>query len=138
MRVLGKNPRSQAPAHTAIQVPHVWRAPRTAAKGETVPVAISPHKDGYFVRKPADAEYGQIQAAITVRRGRIVQVDFLQDPEDIDLSKQINRDAMPVLSREVIQIQAAHVDMVSGASFTTLAFRESVATALERARQGVP
>ncbi|HEY0266105.1 MAG TPA: FMN-binding protein [Rhizomicrobium sp.] len=117
--------------------------PRSGAEAVPVPVPKakpvrrrppSPYRDGEFAGNPADAEYGLIQVSVTIRDGAIAGVTFLQDPEDIDLSRQINQDAMPRLTREAIRTQGAQVDMVTGASFTTLAFRNSLRTALERAK----
>jgi len=72
---------------------------------------------------------------VSIRDGWITDVKWLLDPEDIDLSQQINHDAMPRLTKEAIKVQNAQVDMISGASFTVLGFRASLATALAQATQ---
>jgi uncharacterized protein with FMN-binding domain len=93
------------------------------------------YKDGDFVGKPVDIFYGFVQVSVSIRDGWITDVKWLLDPEDIDLSQQINHDAMPRLTKEAIKVQNAQVDMISGASFTVLGFRASLATALAQATQ---
>ncbi len=91
------------------------------------------YNDGEFVGAPVDVEYGLVQVSATIRDGWITDIKWLQDPEDIDLSRQINHDAMPRLTREAVKAQNAEVDMISGASFTVLGFRASLGTALAQA-----
>jgi len=91
------------------------------------------YKDGDFVGSPVDIFYGYVQVSVRIRDGWITDVKWLMDPEDIDLSQQINHDAMPKLTKEAIKVQNAQVDMISGASFTVLGFRTSMATALAQA-----
>ena len=71
----------------------------------------------------------------TIKDGWIVDVKWLQDPEDIDLSQRINRDAMPKLTAEAIKAQNAAVDAITGASFTVLGFRVSLGNALAQAKK---
>jgi uncharacterized protein with FMN-binding domain len=93
------------------------------------------YKDGEFTGAPVDIEYGLVQVSAIIRDGWITDVKWLQDPEDIDLSRQINHDAMPKLTREAIKAQNAQIDMISGASFTVLGFRASLGSALDQARE---
>ena len=90
-------------------------------------------KDGEFTGNPVDIEYGLVQVGVVVKDGAIAGIKWLQDPEDIDLSKQINTDAMPKLTAEAISAQKSQVDLVTGATFTAMGFRLSLATALAQA-----
>ena len=107
---------------------------RVAAKPR--PPAL--YKDGEFTGNPVDIEYGLVQVGAIVTDGRITGIKWLQDPEDIDLSKQINQDAMPKLTREAITAQKSEVDLVTGATFTALGFRLSLSTALAQAANNPP
>ncbi len=89
--------------------------------------------DGTYTGSPADAFYGTIQVQATVRNGLLADVQFLQYPNDRDTSRQINGQAMPYLKSEAIQAQSAQVDIVSGATDSSLAFQESLASALQQA-----
>ena len=101
------------------------------------PRQVSLYKDGEFAGNPVDIEYGLVQVSAVIRDGRIADIKWLQDPEDIDLSKQINQDAMPKLTQEAIAAQKSQVDIVTGATFTALGFRLSLSTALAQAATGV-
>ena len=46
----------------------------------------------------------------------------------------INGQAMPMLTSEAVQVQSANVDIVSGATFTSQAFQQSLGSALAQAK----
>ncbi len=98
----------------------------------------SPYKDGAFTGNPVDIEYGLVQVSAIIRDGQITDIKWLQDPEDIDLSRQINQDAMPKLTREAIAAQKSQADLITGATFTALGFRLSLSTALAQAAVSPP
>jgi len=104
----------------------------TATPGTPVP-GVS-YKDGRYTGVAADAFYGFIQVAATVRHGQIINVEFLQYPNDRDTSVQINTQAMPFLKQEAIQAQSANVDIISGATDSSEAFIKSLASALNTAK----
>ncbi|HVA96027.1 MAG TPA: FMN-binding protein [Candidatus Acidoferrales bacterium] len=92
------------------------------------------YKDGSYPGSAADAFYGTIQVRATVLNGKITDVQFLQYPNDSSHSVEVNQSAMPVLKQEAIQAQSANVDIVSGATQTSQAFKESLAAALSQAK----
>jgi uncharacterized protein with FMN-binding domain len=106
-----------------------------AAKPKPVRKHIYFYNDGEYTGAPCDIEYGLVQVSATIKDGWIVDVKWLQDPEDIDLSQRINRDAMPKLTAEAIKAQNAAVDAITGASFTVLGFRASLGNALAQAKK---
>jgi uncharacterized protein with FMN-binding domain len=112
-------------------------AQRSKKRAVAKPKQASLYKDGEFAGNPVDIEYGLVQVSAVIRDGRIADIKWPQDPEDIDLSKQINQDAMPKLRQEAIAAQKSQVDIVTGATFTALGFRLSLSTALAQAAAGV-
>ncbi|SRR6266568_1069328 len=92
------------------------------------------YKDGTYTGSLADAFYGTIQVKAVVQNGKLADVQFLQSPNDRDESIQINQQAMPILKQEAIQAQNANVDIVSGATDSSRAFIESLASALTQAK----
>jgi uncharacterized protein with FMN-binding domain len=90
--------------------------------------------DGSYTGSATDAYYGTVQVKATVQGGRLADVQFLQHPGSQENSIFINGRAMPLLVQEAIQIQDAQVDGVSGATFTSEAFRQSLASALVQAK----
>ena len=92
------------------------------------------YKDGSYTGSVADAFYGPLQVQVTVSGGKISNVQFLQAPNDRSESIEINQQAEPTLSQEVIQQQSAQVDVVSGATQTSQAFVQSLQAALSQAK----
>jgi len=60
-------------------------------------------------------------------------VQFLQYPSDRNTSIRINSRAMPILKQEAISAQNANVNIVSGATDSSQAFQQSLASALSQA-----
>lgn len=98
------------------------------------PVSNALYKDGEYAGPVTDAYYGNIQIKAVIRNGRISDVVFLAYPSDRQTSVRINTEAMPILTSEVVLAQKANVDIVSGATQTSDAFNQSLASALLRAK----
>ena len=92
------------------------------------------YKDGTYTSSVADAYYGNIQVQVTVSGGKLTDVQFLQHPNDNPTSSFINSQAMPILRSEALQAQSATVQGVSGASDSSAAFQQSLASALQQAQ----
>lgn len=113
--------------------------------GTSSPVATEPvtlpttsttrtlYKNGTYIGKVADAYYGNLQVQAVVENGVLADVRFLQYPSDRRTSEQINERAMPQLRQEALTIQHADVDVVSGATDSSMAFKDSLADALIQA-----
>jgi uncharacterized protein with FMN-binding domain len=91
-------------------------------------------KDGSYTGPVTDAFYGNIQVQTTISGGKITNLVFLDYPKDRSESEEINSQAMPLLKQEAISAQNANVDIVSGATQTSEAFKQSLASALSKAQ----
>ena len=92
------------------------------------------YKDGYYVGSSVNAYYGNVQAAVTIKGGKISNVKFLQYPNTHSTSVIINQQAMPYLKQETLQSQNANnVQIISGATFTSQAYLQSLQSALNKA-----
>lgn len=91
------------------------------------------YKDGTYTGSVADAYYGNVQVQATVSGGKITDVKFLQYPDTHSTSVYINQQAIPYLQQEAIQAQSANVNIVSGATYTSQAFVQSLTSALSQA-----
>ncbi len=78
--------------------------------------------------------WGDVQVAVTFSGNEIVAVQALQLPSDDGHSQMLGRMADQVLSAEVVQAQSADVDMVSGATFTSQGYLQSVQSAIDAHR----
>ena len=92
------------------------------------------YRNGSYTGSAADAYYGTVQVRATIQGGRLSNVEFLQYPNDRGTSIYINGIAMPQLTQEAITAQSAQVDGVSGATATSQAFIQSLASALAQAK----
>jgi uncharacterized protein with FMN-binding domain len=116
-------------------------APSPVAPAMTASTPATPAKkpaglyaDGSYTGATADAYYGTVQVQVTVAGGKISNVAFLQYPHDRSNSVVVNDQAMPYLIQEAIAAQSAQVSGVSGATFTSQAFAQSLASALAQAK----
>ncbi len=91
------------------------------------------YKDGTYTGSSADAYYGNVQVLATISGGKLTDVKFLQYPNTHQTSVIINQQAMPYLKQEAIQAQGSNVQVVSGATFTSQAFQQSLQAALSQA-----
>jgi uncharacterized protein with FMN-binding domain len=93
------------------------------------------YRDGIYTGPSTDAFYGNVQVQVTIQSGRILNIQFLDYPHDRGTSKEINSQAMPILISEVIQAQSPQgIQIVSGATDTSMAFIQSLTSALNSAK----
>jgi len=78
-------------------------------------------------------KYGDVQVRIIVTGGRVVDVQPVQLPSDRPRSQSISSDAGPQLRDEALRAQSAHIDTVSGATYTSGGYAQSLQSALDRA-----
>jgi uncharacterized protein with FMN-binding domain len=77
--------------------------------------------------------YGDVQVRVTVQGGRLVDVQALTLPTDRERSARISDFAGPELHDEALQAQSANIDIVSGATYTSEGYAQSLQSALDRA-----
>jgi uncharacterized protein with FMN-binding domain len=95
--------------------------------------SLAPLKDGNYTGNVADAYYGNVQVSATISSGKITDIKFLQYPDTHQTSVVINQQAMPYLIQEALQAQSSNVQIISGATFTSQAFQQSLKAALSQA-----
>ncbi|HEY5222155.1 MAG TPA: FMN-binding protein [Microbacteriaceae bacterium] len=76
--------------------------------------------------------YGPVQVSVTFSGTKITAVTELQSPNDRDRSVEINSQAAPILAQEVLSKQSAHIDSVSGATYTSQGYAASVQAAIDK------
>jgi uncharacterized protein with FMN-binding domain len=91
---------------------------------------------GTYTGQAVDAFYGLVQVRVTISNGRITDVQPLQLPSDRARSAYISQVAGPMLRSEALQAQSAKIDVVSGATYTSDAYAQSVESALQQAHMG--
>lgn len=132
---IAKTPQSNKSKNTLI-LPQAKKV-ITDSTTKTTPPPIAKtgkYRDGNYTGSSVDAYYGNVQVMATISGGKISDVQFLDYPQDRNTSVRINSRAIPYLTSEAISIQDSKVNAVSGASFTSAAFRKSLASALSQAK----
>lgn len=99
----------------------------------TIQPTSGQYKDGTYTGSVEDAYYGNVQVQVNISGGKISDVAFLQYPNDNGTSRFINSQAIPYLKQETLQAQSANVNIISGASDTSMAFQQSLSNALSQA-----
>ncbi|MFC3577139.1 FMN-binding protein [Streptomyces yaanensis] len=77
--------------------------------------------------------WGPVQVRVTVSSGRITDVTAVEYPQENPRDQEINSYAIPQLTREALAAQSASIDTVSGATYTSDGYRQSLQSALDSA-----
>ncbi|MEV5969319.1 FMN-binding protein [Streptomyces sp. NPDC051921] len=78
-------------------------------------------------------QYGSVQVQITVKGSTITGVTALKSPSSTPRSREISAEAVPQLNQRTMAAQSADIDSVSGATYTSAGYRQSLQSALDRA-----
>ncbi|MEU8591047.1 FMN-binding protein [Streptomyces sp. NPDC048664] len=77
--------------------------------------------------------WGPVQVRVTIENGRLTDVTAVDYPRDNPHDQEIDGYALPALRREALAAQSADIDMVSGATYTSTGYRQSLQSALDSA-----
>jgi uncharacterized protein with FMN-binding domain len=105
----------------------------TAASGASARAGSARPAAKTFTGTLATDQYGQLQVKLSVKNGRITKVGFTTFVANDGHSVQIDQSAAPVLIRETIAAQSAHIQGVSGATYTSDAYQQSLQAAIDKA-----
>jgi uncharacterized protein with FMN-binding domain len=119
---------SAQPSHTTSAAPtrtsSAPSAPKTTSAAPTTRTVTG---------STAQTKYGPVQVRITLTGSRITGATAVQSPDETARSRDINSTAVPKLNQETLQAQSADIDTVSGATYTSGGYRQSLQSALDRA-----
>ncbi|MER6490455.1 FMN-binding protein [Streptomyces griseorubiginosus] len=77
--------------------------------------------------------WGPVQVRVTIKDGRLTEVTAVSYPSDNPRDQEINSYALPRLRTEALTAQSADIDTVSGATYTSEGYRQSLQSALDSA-----
>ena len=89
--------------------------------------------DGSYTGQSVNTRFGPVQVAITVSGGAITDVTVPEYPNSNGPDQQINNRALPQLVSETLSAQSARIDMVSGATYTSDGYLQSLQSAIDQA-----
>jgi uncharacterized protein with FMN-binding domain len=103
--------------------------------GTTVPAAASSSSHRSYTGQDVFYRYGDIEVAVTLSGSRIVTVTVPQNDASSPYSQTVNSAAVPILVKEAVAAQGVSFDVVSGATYTSDAFAQSLQSALDKASE---
>ena len=130
-RIVTASTTSTTPAAGSSPPPSGTTAPTTSTTKPGGAAAGVRQIDGPVI----STQFGDIQVRVIFGNGRITDVQPLQLPFDRRRSQEISQAAAPLLHDEVLRAQSAQIDLLSGATYTSDAYQQSLQAALDRSRQ---
>jgi uncharacterized protein with FMN-binding domain len=85
---------------------------------------------------PLTTPFSIVQVQATLTHGRLTGVKTIALTGDGPHTQAINARAEPILRAEALRAHSAHVDHVSGATYTSRVWTKSLRQAIERGRRG--
>ncbi|WP_254400395.1 FMN-binding protein, partial [Streptomyces sp. AC602_WCS936] len=113
----------------------------SAAGGAAPPVAAQSPQGGRgagagtVTGEAASTQYGPVQVRLTVSGGKITGAEAVQAPKG-GQSDQVTADAVPKLNQAAITTGNADIDTVSGATYTSAGYKQSLQSALDKVKAG--
>ncbi|MER7900673.1 FMN-binding protein, partial [Streptomyces sp. NPDC096046] len=80
----------------------------------------------------AQTQYGPVQVRVTVSGGKITKAEAVQAPKG-GRSDQITSSSVPRLNQAAVAAGNAQIDAVSGATYTSAGYKQSLQSALDQA-----
>ncbi len=115
----------------------------TTAAGTTTGAAAAPAPaaaaapaatSGTFTGSAVQTPYGPVQVQVTVSNGKVTAAKAVAYPSGGGRDQQINGYAIPILNSEAVSASSASIQMVSGATFTSNGYINSLQSALDQAK----
>ncbi|MCX4879566.1 FMN-binding protein [Streptomyces sp. NBC_00847] len=95
--------------------------------------AVAPTGTKTVTGNTVQTRWGPVQVRITLKNGKLTEVAAVTYPTDNPRDQEINSFALPRLRSEALQAQSASIDTVSGATYTSDGYRQSLQSALDSA-----
>ncbi|HEY8870390.1 MAG TPA: FMN-binding protein [Candidatus Limnocylindrales bacterium] len=113
--------------------PGATSAPGAAAAPTAAPKATTVTGTKTVIGDDVPNQFGDVQVQVTFSGRKITDVKALQLPSDRARSAQISNFAAPYLRTEALQAQSAQIDLISGATYTSESYAQSLQSAIDKA-----
>lgn len=121
------------PSHAVAPTSSSAAAAPVGSTGSAAPTTSAAPSQKTVDGDVSQTPYGPVQVELVMTGSRIVDVRALQLPSDASRSRRLAQIAAPTLRSEVLSAQSAQIDTVSGATYTSQGYAESVQYALDHA-----
>ena len=125
---------AQAGATPRRAQPHPARSQTSTAASSgqgTVTAPVTPYIGRQGIGPLVQYGYGVLAVKVTLTGTKITSVDVVGLQTSTQYSQAIAQQAVPILRSEVLQLQSANINGVSGATYTSEAFAISLQRALQ-------
>ncbi|MER5448232.1 FMN-binding protein [Streptomyces sp. NPDC002766] len=124
--LLSLKPASDPNAQAAGAAPQQTQAAQESPQGGS-----SATGNGTIDGSVVQTEYGNVQVRLTVANGKITKAEAVQAPKG-GTSDQKTALSIPKLTQETVAAQSAAIDSVSGATYTSNGYKQSLQSALDK------
>ncbi len=125
-------PVASTPAPVKTNTPAPTKATKKPVAPKKTPAAPK-LVTGSFTGATSNTDYGPVQVQIDVKNSKIVAARALQLPTSTPRDQEINAQAIPILIQETIAASSSDIQGVSGASYTSQGWYDSLVSALNKA-----
>ena len=125
-------PVATTPAPVKTNTPAPTKATKKPVAPKKTPAAPK-LVNGTFTGATSNTDYGPVQVQIDVKNSKIVAARALQLPTSTPRDQEINAQAIPILIQETIAASSSDIQGVSGASYTSQGWYDSLVSALNKA-----
>ena len=95
--------------------------------------AVKSGYSGQLTGQAVQTPFGTVQVQVTIQNGSITDVQALQMPGGGGHTDQVTAYAGPRLRSEALSAQSAQIDTISGATYTSQGYIQSLQSALSQA-----
>jgi uncharacterized protein with FMN-binding domain len=134
------SPASSGPGHAdgtgapkASKTPRASRTPQATKTPQAHHAAAGGATTRTVTGSVANTPYGPMQVQVTLTGKTIAKVTVVQQTDDGAESTEIDAGAIPKLVSETLTAQSARIDSVTGATWTSTGYRQSLQAALDQA-----
>jgi len=92
--------------------------------------------NGTFTGADAANFFGDVIVRVVISNGHITDVQAVKLPTDRAYSAYVSQVAGPLLRTEALQAQSANINVISGATYTSQSYAQSLESALQQAHMG--
>ena len=112
--------------------PSASASPAPSASASAPAAAPAPAATTTVTGSAVDTRYGAVQVKVTFSGTTITAIDTVQYPNRSGRDVEINDQALPILQQEALASQSANIDTVSGATYTSEGYIQSLQSAIDQ------
>ena len=139
-RLLARNAAALAATAAAVLALFVYPTSRSSraavAPARSTSAVVPAPGDQVVTGPPVRTQYGPVQVRVRIRDGKIIDSKAIVYPKGYGLDDIVDARALPVLDKEVLEAQSAHIDTVTAATYTSQGYQRSLQAALDEAHLG--